>query len=235
MAQLTYLDRYGNNVTIEELIKNKSPSEQIAIRYFNSVPIKAGCFSKTFATDSDYLKIVNEQVGSLEDRKTRALSRLGVDEDQVCEIPPVCFQGFTTLEDDVKGIKNDWIRLNSNGHIVTPTKELTWLFFGNEQVFVYKVRIDTCDNSMKSERTQEYFYKDVTAFASSSDSVRTKVPNVKKGCGTETVEYVDRNVDKESFRIVVPGEIFECPLSPEDDNESKISAMKQKLREKKNS
>jgi len=235
MAELTHLDRYGNNVTISELLKNKSPSEQIAIRYFISVPIKSGCFSKTFATDTDYLNIVNEQVGSLEGRKTRALSRLGVDEDQVCEIPPVCFQGFTLLENDVKGIKNDWIRLTASGHIVTPTKELTWLFFGNEQVFVYKVRIDTCDNSLKSERTQEYFYKDVTAFASSSDSIRTKVPNIKKGCGSETVEYVDRNVDKESFRIVVPGEIFECPLSPEDDNESKISAMKQKLREKKNS
>jgi len=235
MAELNYQDRYGNIVKLQELLKNKSASEQMAIRYFNSVPIKSGCFSKTFATDADYLNIVKEQVGSLESRKTRALSRLGVDEDQVCEIPPVCFQGFTQLEHDVKGIKNDWILLTANGHIVTPTQELTWLFFGNEQVFVYKVRIDTCDNSLKSERTQEYFYKDVTAFASNSDSIRIKVPNVTKGCGSEKVEFVDRNVDKESFRIVVPGEIFQCPLSPEDDNESKISAMKQKLREKKNS
>lgn len=232
--KLTHQDRYGNNVKFEELLKNKSASEQFAIRYFAGVPIKSGCFNKTFATDTDYLNIVNEQVGSLESRKIRALSRLGVDEDQVCEIPPVCFQGFTLLADEVKGIKHDWVRLTANGHIVTPTKELTWLFFGNEQVYVYKIRVDTCDNSLKSERTQEYFYKDVTAFASSSDSIRTKVPTIKKGCGQEVVELVDRTVDKESFRIVVPGEIFECPLSPEDDNESKISAMKQKLREKKN-
>lgn len=234
MAEQTYKDRYGNNVKLEELLKNKSASEQIAIRYFNSVPIKSGCFGKTFATDTDYLNIVNEQIGSLESRKTRALSRLGVDEDQVCEIPPVCFQGFSKL-DDVDGIDNAWLLVTANGHLVTPTKELTWIFFGNEQVYVYKVRIDTCDNSLKSERTQEYFYKDVTAFASSSDSIRVKFKNVKKGCGSEKDEYLDRNADEESFRIVVPGEIFKCPLSPEDDNESKISAMKQKLREKKNS
>jgi hypothetical protein len=233
MADATHLDRYGNSVSIDELIKNRSPSEQTAIRYFQSVPEKKGCFSKTFTTDAEYLEIVNEQVGSLEDRKARALSKLGLDEEQVNEIPPVCFQGFTFLEDDVKGIKHDWVRLTSNDRLVLPTKELTWLFFGNDQVYVYKVRVDTCDNSLKSERTQEYFYRDVTAFASSSDSVRTKVPVIKTGCGSQTVEYVDRSIEKESFRIVVPGEIFECPVSPEDDNESKISAMKQKLREKK--
>lgn len=233
MAETIHLDRYGNSVSFDELRKNKSPSEQTAIRYFQSVPKSKGCFSKTFVTDEEYLEIVNEQVGSLEKRKALALSKLGLDEAQVNEIPPVCFQGFALLEDDVKGIKQDWIRLTSSDRLVTPTKEITWLFFGNEQVYVYKVRVDTCDNSLKSERTQEYFYRDVTAFASSSDSVRTKVPVIKKGCGNQTVEYVDRNVEKESFRIVVPGEIFECPLSTEDDNESKISAMKQKLREKK--
>ena len=234
MSAATYRDRYGNSVSIEELLKNKSPSEQTAIRYFHSVPEKKGCFNNTFTTDAQYLEIVNEQIGSLESRKARALSRLGLDEEQVNEIPPAYFQGFALLEDEVKGIKNDWIRLGAKDRIVTPTSELTWLFFGDEQVYVYKVRVDTCDNSLKSERTQEYFYRDVTAFASSSDSVRTKVPVNKKGCVSQKVEYVDRSVEMESFRIVVPGEIFECPLSPEDDNESKISAMKQKLREKKN-
>jgi hypothetical protein len=230
--KLLHTDRYGNVVGLQELLKNKSPSEQKSIRYFQAVPEKKGCFSQTFTTDEEYIQIVNEQIGSLESRKARALDRLGLEEEQVNEIPPVCFQGFTRLEGDVKGIKNDWIRLNDNGRIVTPTKELTWLFFGNDQVFVYEVRVDTCDNSLKSERTLEYFYKDVTAFASSSDSIRTKVPKIKKGCVPETI-FEDRVVEQESFRIVVPGESFECPLSPEDDNESKISAMKQKLREKK--
>lgn len=233
MSNLLHTDRYGNLVALPELLKGRNPSEQKAIRYFQAVPEKKGCFSQKFTTYEEYIQIVNEQIGSLESRKERALSRLGLDEEQVSEIPPVCFQGFTTLEGDVKGIKNDWIRLTESGRVVTPTKELTWLFFGNDQVFVYEVRVDTCDNSLKSERTLEYFYKDVTAFASSSDSIRTKVPKIVKGCVPKKV-FEDRTVEQESFRIVVPGESFECPLSPEDDNESKISAMKQKLREKKN-
>ncbi len=228
-----YTDRYGNQVSVAELLKNKSPSEQKAIRYFQDIPEKKGCFGQKFITDAEYIQIVNEQIGSLESRKERALTRLGLEEEQVSEIPPVCFQGFTTLEGDVKGIKNDWTKLNESGRLVTPTKELTWLFFGNDQVFVYEVRVDTCDNSLRSERTLEYFYKDVTAFASSSDSIRTKVRKIKGGC-TPKIDFEDRAVEQESFRIVVPGESFECPLSPEDDNESKISAMKQKLREKKN-
>jgi len=234
MAEKTYEDRYGNKVKAEELLKNKDPNERKAIQYFYSLPVKSGCFGKKFLTDAEYLAIVDEQVGSPESRKARALDRLGLDEDQVREIPPVCFQGFADLEDDVKGIVRDLVRLTKNGRRVTPTKELTWLFFGNDQVYVYTVRVDTCDASLKSERTLEYFYKDVTAFASKSDSVRKKVPEVKDGCGGGSVEYVDRHVEEESFRIVVPGEIFECALSPEDDNESKITAMKQKLREKKN-
>lgn len=231
MTQKAYEDRYGNKVTLQELLKGKNSSEQKAIKYFYSIPL-SGCFKKKYVSDAEYMALVSEQIGSLESRKERALSRLGLDEDQVREIPPVCFQGYALLHGDVKGI-NDKIQITERGRIVTPTKELTWLFFGDEQVYVYKVRVDTMDEALKSERTQEYFYRDVTAFASSSDSVRTKVPVLKKGCMSTKIEYIDRAIEKEAFRIVVPGETFECALSPEDDNESKINAMKQKLREKK--
>lgn len=234
MAEETYTDRYGNDVSQDELFKDKSPSEQTALKYFYGIPKKSGCFGREYVTDEEYQAIVDEQIGSLESRKARALSRLGLDEDQVREIPPVSFQGFATLADEVKGIKRDLVTFTEGRKFVTPTAEVTWLFFGNEQVYVYKVRVDTCDNSLKSERTQEYFYKDVTAFASSSDSVRAKVPKRSKGCGGETIEYQEQNVEAEAFRIVVPGETFRCALSPDDGNETKISAMKQKLREKKN-
>lgn len=236
MTTETYKDRYGNQVPVEELLKNRQPNEQKAIKYFNYLPVKSGCFGKKqFVTDAEYLAIVNEQIGSLESRKAVALARLGLDKAQVSEIPPVCFQGYKLLEGEVKGINNDWYRYTENDRFVTPTRELTWIFFGNDQVFVYKARVDTCDNTLKSERTLEYFYKDVTAFASSSDSIKVKIrQDTSKGCGGEKTEWLDRNYDKESFRIVVPGEVFECPLSPEDDNAEKISGMKQKLREKKN-
>ncbi len=233
MADEKVTDRYGNSVTQDQLLEGKSESEQKAIRYFYAMPESSGCFSKNYVSDEDYLSLVDRQVGSMESRKARALSRLGLDEDQVREIPPVCFQGFAMLAGDVRGIDIDLTKVTSNNRIVTPTKELTWLFFGNDQVYVYKARVDMIDSSLKSERTQEYFYKDVTAFASANDSVRTKAPEIKNGCGGDKVAYVDRTVERDTFRIVVPGDQFDCALSPEDDNDSKISAMKQKLREKK--
>lgn len=228
----TYTDRYGNDVTLEELLKNKSDSEKKAIKYFKHIS-EGGCFSKKYVTDQDYLDLLNDQIGSIESRKQKALKKLGLDESQVQDIAPVCFQGFKLLKDDVKGINNDFFKFTESGKFVSATKELTWLFFGDEQVYVYRVRVDTVDNSLQSERTFEYFYKDVTAFSSESDSLKKKVPVYKSGCGGEKVEYVDKTVETESFKIVVPGETFFCALSPEDNNEEKINGMKQKLREKK--
>lgn len=233
MSDDSLIDRFGNPVTVEQLLSNKNPSEIKALRYFHYLPVTSGCFNQKYVTDDEYMVLVDELVGAIDDRKSRALSRLGLDEDQVKEIPPVSFQGYTFLEGDVKGVKRDLMRLTASRRLITPTRELTWLFFGNDQVYIYKIRIDTCDNSIKSERTQEYFYKDVTAFATSSDSVTVKERNIKRGCGKETAEFVDRPVEVEKFRIVVPGEVLECAISPEDDNEPKIAAMKQKLREKK--
>ena len=236
MAQTEIEDRFGDKLNIEtkaellKFFKNKSPNEQTALKYFYGIPVKEGCFNNTYVSDEEYIALVNEQVGSLESRKARALSKLGLDEEQVREIPPVFFQGWTSIQGDVKGIKNDLYKYTEANRLVTPTRELTWIFFGNEQIFVYRTRIDSCDESLKSERTQEYFYKDITAFASASDSIRAKVSGIVK----KKLEFVDRTVENETFKIVVPGESFNCALSPEDDNESKISAMKQKLREKKN-
>lgn len=228
-----YIDRHGNKVSSIELMKGKNKSEEKALQYFYGINI-GGCFSSKYVTDEEYLALVLEQVGSLESRKLQALKKLGLDEDQVQEIPPVGFQGYTLLT-DVNGIKHEYVRITKKGIILTATKELTWLFFGEEQIFVYKVRIDMVDHALKSEKTKEYFYKDVTAFSTESESHREKVPVFKKGCGgSTTVEYIQKPVESEKFVIVVPGESFETAISPEDDNESKISAMKQKLREKKN-
>lgn len=228
-----YTDRYNNEVSLVELMKDKNDAEKKAIRYFYGIA-EGGCFSKKYVTDDEYLSLVADQVGSLESRKAQALKKLGLDEDQVQEIPPVGFQGFAFLAGELKGIERDNVRFTENGKVVTATKELTWLFFGDEQIFVYKARVDMVDHALRSEKTQEYFYKDVTAFSTESDSHKEKVPVFTKGCGSSTVEYKDRAVESEKFRIVVPGEVFTTAISPEDDNESKISAMKQKLREKKN-
>ena len=106
------------------------------------------------------------------------------------------------------------------------------MFFGEDQLYVYNHSFDTTDET-RQDTTQEYFYKDVTAFATNSDSWQKKVwVQEGKGC-SQTKELQDKQVNEELFRIVVPGEVFACAYSDDGTAVAKIAAMKQKLREKK--
>jgi hypothetical protein len=161
------------------------------------------------------------------DLKQRALQKLGIDEDQVKEIEPVCFEGFR--EDH--GKIHPYIG-SAEGTVVSSMYEITWLFFGDEQVYVYNHAFDTTDDSLV-DTTQEYFYADITAFATSSDSIQKKVWEVEeKGCSSSRISKMT-TVNSELFRIVVPGEVFLCAYQDEGHAVQNISAMKQKLREKK--
>ena len=74
----------------------------------------------------------------------------------------------------------------------------------------------------KKENTEEYFYKDITNFSTT----------------TVSVEYNDNKGRKQTqdlskFAIVVPGDKMYCAIGGSEDVERSIQAMKQKLREKK--
>jgi hypothetical protein len=228
-----YFDRGNNEVTEVELLKNRNANEQLAIKYFQKIRI-GGCFTAKYVSDKQHEKMIEDLIGDREQRRLIALKRLGLDEEQVQEIPPVSFEGYSRISDQVRGLKKDYVAFTDENKVVTPTKELTWIFFGDDQIFVYKCRVDTVDNALRSEETQEYFYKDITAFANQSESYTDKIPVLKQGCASSRIELEERVVEAERFRIVVPGEIFSCAISVEQDNSQKISAMKQKLREKKN-
>jgi hypothetical protein len=233
MADETYQDRFLNDMSKEDLFKGKNPDEILAIKYFQYID-DGGCFGKKYISDEELFAYQNSAVGDLEGRKTQALNKLGVDIDQVSEIEPVGFQGYAWMAEELKGMEKDYVRYTSGGNVITPTKEITWLFFGDEQVFVYKCRVDLCDSQLRSEKTQEYFYKDITAFATESTSHRQKIAEYEEGCGKNEWVHSDKTIQVEKFKIAVPGDTFNCAMSPEDDNESKIAAMKQKLRDKKN-
>lgn len=224
--KIKYTDKQGNAVTLEELLKGKSPEQTKAIKFFHGIPIKEGCFKKEYLKGEAYLQIVREKQGKI-DLKERALQKLGIDEDQVREIEPVCFEGFRDDHSKIRpyvGYVGD--------KVVSSMYEVTWLFFGDDQVYVYNHAFDTTDESLV-DATQEYFYKDITAFATSSDSIQKKVWVVKKqGCSTSRVSET-RTVNSELFRIVVPGEVFQCAYQDEGHSAKMISAMKQKLRDKK--
>jgi hypothetical protein len=214
----TFYDKQGNSVTGIELMKGKSGSQITALKLFNGIPVETGCMKKVYLSYNGYMDIVKAQRGT-GDYKDRALDKLGIDEDQVKEIEPVCFEGFRFDYDKLP----PYAALVDN-HYVASMYEITWIFFGNDQVYVYNHAFDTTDQTM-SDRTLEYFYKDITAFVTSSDTVSKKI--WKNG------ESQMINVTSELFSIKVPGDTFACALSNADNYAKAIAAMKQKLREMK--
>jgi hypothetical protein len=84
------------------------------------------------------------------------------------------------------------------------------------------------DNFDKKEQTLEYFYKDVTNFATSSDTEETEVWNKK------AKKFMKEKINSNRFTIVVPGDKFYCSLKQNDETERAIQGMKALLREKKN-
>lgn len=210
MADQKYLDKNGNIKTMEEMLAGKTQEQQAVIKYFFGMG--TGCCGGPMS-DDEYREIVSKTRGA-DDYKQRALSKVGVDEDMVQEIPPVTFEGFSPY---VCYAKKD----EKTGKWLTSKYEITWLFFGEEQVYLYSYAFSLDDGS-KKEETNEYFYKDITSFSTALDTTETTTKKGKETCETNV------------FRMVVPGDKFICSMEATPDNGSSIAAMKQKLREKKN-
>ncbi|NQT60760.1 MAG: hypothetical protein HQ557_17445 [Bacteroidetes bacterium] len=204
---------------IKQLCKGRTEDQKKMIKYFLAV---GGCLKKGIQ-DNVYDTILSSKLNSL-DLKNRALNKIGLDKSQVKEIDPVNFSYF--LHDDTnyakKGKDNIW---RSSKY------QSTWLFFSDTQVYVYQNTFSLTDDA-KKEKTEEYFYKDITNFSTISDEIEKKT--IKTSCNG-TVTPVREMVSYDSFSLVVPGGKLECSLKRMEETESIIQGMKAKLREKKNS
>ena len=104
-----------------------------------------------------------------------------------------------------------------------------WIFASDKQLYVYSYQFNL-DEDGKRERTEEYFWKDITNFSTITETREVGVDwDSKKG------EYTSRkNIDTQDFAIVVPGDKYICAARQDESVETAIRAMKAKLREKKN-
>lgn len=193
-----------NAKLVKELTRGKNQVQTDVITYF----VRYGCGAKTI-TDQQYYNIVSNMSAQYNSMQ-QALNKIGLDPDEVKEIPPVYFEGFR--------FNNAYAKKTANGRWVSSTYEITWLFFSNSQVHVYRCRFNLDDDS-KKEITDEYFYKDITSFTTISEE--------------ETTRNGER-IPTETFRMRGAGIEFECSLTEMRDFETSIRGMKQKLREKKN-
>ncbi|MBR2903274.1 MAG: hypothetical protein IKC37_01375, partial [Clostridia bacterium] len=145
-----------------------------------------------------------------------------LDEDELKEIPPVYFHGW---EYEGKPAPT-WSKIGKDGRSRASKYSATWLFFSNTQVYMYSIVFDMASDS-KTEKTEEYFYKDITNFSTSSDSIEV---TAFEGCMNRPVK---KQIEVTRFALIVPGDKFWCSTSNVANVDDAIKAMKQKLREKK--
>ena len=175
-------------------------------------------------SDEEFNAFVDSKVSKL---KERALSTLGINEEQVNEIEPMHLGGY---EYDNATYKKKQI----NGNYVSSHRIDAWIFFSDTQIYFYGYDFHL-NKDEKEEGTLEIFYKDITSLSTvteSSKMIFTKTvpggfmkPPVKKN--------IAHNVDITMFKLVVSGGRIEIPIENTKENNNKIQAMKQKLREKK--
>jgi len=199
---------------VKDRYKNRSDEQKKVIRYF----CIDGCFAKTMS-DQEYDSLVKSYL-SKTNFKQKGLSKVGLDESELKEIDPVTFEGY--LFDG----KKTFAKRGKDGVWRSSAYQVSWLFFSATQVYLYQNTFNL-DEDGKKEITEEYFYKDITNFSTTSDTVETAYwdPKQKK--------YLLENVDSNRFALTVPGDKFYCSMEQNEYTERAIQAMKAKLREKK--
>ncbi len=204
---------------IKRLCKGRTEEQKKVIKYFLG---GGGCLASTLK-DEEYDALVRAKAESM-DFKQKALDKIGLDESQVNEIEPVHFEGYYFDE------KKTYAKWGTDRTWRSSAYQISWIFFSSTQVYVYQYTFNM-DEDGKKESTEEYFYKDITNFSTSSDTVEKEVLD-KVSCKGETT-YARKNVDSNRFALVVPGDKFYCSMEQSDYTERAIQGMKAKLREKK--
>jgi hypothetical protein len=197
-----------NKQLIDQACRGKTEEQQKVIKYFVA---QEGCMGKNIS-DDEYMQIVFRKRDTMDFRK-KAFEKIGLDEDEVNEISPAMFEGFV--------YKNAYAKKRANGQWVSSAYQVAWVFFSATQVYIYRHTFNM-DEDKKSESTDEFFYRDVTSFSTSSET------ETAHGLGDQKFE-----VESNKFCMVVPGDKLYVSMDGVSDSESIIQGMKQKLREKK--
>jgi hypothetical protein len=208
-----------DTANLEAKLKGRTDDQKKVINYFLEPD---GCLSNKIS-DEEYDQMVRNILASL-NLKQKALDKIGIDESQVNEIPPCEFHHWHYEKDKT------YSKYGKDGIYRTSAYQVSWLFFSDLQVYVYQYTFNM-DEDGKKERTEEYFWKDITNFSTTTESVEI-VYTVNKGFMSES-EEIRKTVDRDIFKLIVPGDAFASDIARDDDAENKVKGMKNKLREKK--
>lgn len=115
---------------IKKLCKGRSEDQQQIIHYFCD---ERGCLSKGIP-DSDFDANKVRQISAL-NLKQKALNKLGIDEDQVKEVDPICLEGPAYKT-------STWRRRGGDQTNRYSAYQVTYIFCSSDQVYAYQYTIN---------------------------------------------------------------------------------------------
>ena len=229
------------NMILAGILKRaKSPEQCKCIDFFlgTEVPEKKkglGCLkgNSTWTID-DYIAHVDSEVAKL-NLKQRAIEKIGLDESQISEIPPIVLSSFVRSGEGIYWKTNeDWSKY------VTNKFSVTWIFFSATQIYTHTYELDTMtDNSF--ETTRDFFYSDITCIRTAHE-VEEHVYEVKeKGCLAMIKSFFNKSEAKyaryhkhwDTLQITVPNDSYSFCCRTTSTLEQSIQAAKAMIREKK--
>lgn len=177
--------------------------------------------------DAEFDKFYAARVAKLNPKKA-AILKLGlelnpdiVDEN---DRTPEELKKFPQKPFPLRGSRYDsYYRFCKDGNVRTDAQEITWLFFGEDQIYIYTVQFKLTEDSKKKESTQEFFYTDIVSVSISTNTVEL---NEKKGFGSGKEE----SIETESFTLVVPGDKMYFAFTSDEESNEAIQGMKNTIR-----
>lgn len=162
-------------------------------------------------SDKQYDESVRE---NLRDLKSRALKKLGIDEDEISEVAPITFEGYDYQGANKRkeGKDKKW---RSNVY------KAVMIFFSQNEMHCYTLRFKTTEQE-QIEGTDVYFYQDIVSASTASNTE------------TITVGKKQKTVNIEAFQLTTKGgNSITVNLLNAADAQKSVNAMRALLREKK--
>ena len=168
-------------------------------------------------SDGEYDSAVAECSDSL--IRSRAFSKLGVDESEVNEIAPIFLSGY-----DFDGTDKIKVKKGNDNLWRSNIYKTIALFFSRNELHCYTIKFLTTENYILSEETDVYFYQDIVS--ASTASVNNKI----------TVKGQKITINAEVFRLTTKGGTsITVNIVDSRRAQESVNAMRALLREKKSS
>ncbi len=143
-------------IAIRAAYQNHTKEQQNVAFYFAGL--------KSPLNDKKYEALVESKLKAL-NFYNRALDRCGIDDSELREITPLLIQGY-----NFDG--NVWVKRTSSGKFVSSAYQVTYIFFTNERVYLYRANfeLDEGGEIPQDESGQGFYFQDVVSLGSKTNS-----------------------------------------------------------------